>query len=150
MSKVVVDYGTGRRKSSIARVFLTKGSGKVVVNNKDVAEYFPVGSDWHKEAIAPLMVLAVSDRFDVKITVKGGGITGQSGAAKLGLARALERHELRTLGVSSIAELEDKTVERPWHIALRSAGMLTRDSRVVERKVPGLRKARKAKQFSKR
>lgn len=169
--KIEYDYGTGRRKSSVARVFIKKGSGKVTINDRALDDYFPGATDWRYQVTAPLAVLEQLDKFDVKATVKGGGMTGQAGALKLGLARALDKHELRLLGLtmadvraahlnrSAIKSDEESDTEggesgglpdRPWHVTLRGAGYLTRDPRVVERKVVGLVKARKAKQFSKR
>ncbi|WP_040727775.1 30S ribosomal protein S9 [Thiomicrorhabdus sp. Kp2] len=124
-------YGTGRRKSSVARVFLKAGSGKMTVNGRDITEYFARETD--------LMVINQSleatenvDKFDAFITVAGGGTTGQAGAVRHGLARALVAYE---------------EGNRP---ALRARGLLTRDARQVERKKVGLRKARRRPQFSKR
>lgn len=125
-----VYYGTGRRKSSVARVFLTKGTGKITVNGRDVEEYFP-----HKTLVMdlkqPLTLLNVTADYDIKTTVKGGGFTGQAGAIRLGIARALLEagHNRDTL---------------------KRAGMLTRDARQKERKKYGLKGARRAPQFSKR
>ncbi|MGI6644777.1 MAG: 30S ribosomal protein S9 [Bacilli bacterium] len=125
-----VYYGTGRRKSSVARVFLTKGTGKITVNGRDVEEYFP-----HKTLVMdlkqPLTLLNVTADYDIKTTVKGGGFTGQAGAIRLGIARALlEAGHNRDI--------------------LKRAGMLTRDARQKERKKYGLKGARRAPQFSKR
>lgn len=123
-------YGTGRRKDAIARVRLVPGSGKVTVNGRDAKEYF--GRDALVEAaIAPFKVTDTLGHFDVIARLNGGGISGQSGALRLGIARALlEAGEYRT--------------------ELKRAGYLTRDSRMVERKKYGLKKARKRPQFSKR
>ena len=124
-------YGTGRRKSSVARVFLTPGSGKISINDKTIEEYF--GRDTSRMIVVqPFEKLDMNDQWDVKCTVVGGGNTGQAGAIRLGISRAL---------LESDEELRK---------ALRAEGFLTRDARKVERKKVGLRKARKAVQFSKR
>lgn len=125
------NYGTGRRKSSVARVFLKKGSGKIVINGRDIANYF------HRETSImivrqPLVLTENAEAFDVMANVSGGGETGQSGAIRHGIARALVDYD---------AALKP---------ALSHAGLITRDAREVERKKVGLRKARRAKQFSKR
>ena len=161
MSKKIYDYGTGRRKASVARAFVTKGKGSVVVNGKKIDEYFPANTDWCFKALAPLAALNVADKFDFKVTVKGGGVTGQSGAVCLAIARALVNNELRLLGMSAdearVKKLEasqqqedDDSSLTPWHDKLRSAGLLTRDPRVVQRKRCGFLKARRKPQFSKR
>jgi small subunit ribosomal protein S9 len=124
-------YGTGRRKSSAARVFLTKGSGQIVINDRPIDEFF--GRETARMIVRqPLEKLEMLDKFDIKATVKGGGISGQAGAIRLGLTRALMEY--------------DEELRRP----LRKAGYVTRDSREVERKKVGLHKARKATQYSKR
>ena len=125
-------YGTGRRKSSIARVRLVPGNGKVTINGRDIDEYF--GLDTLKVIVRqPLTVTSTIGNFDVIAKVEGGGFTGQAGAIRHGIARAL---------------LEvDSDAYRP---ALKAAGFLTRDSRMKERKKYGLKKARRASQFSKR
>lgn len=124
-------YGTGRRKSSVARVFLTPGSGKILINNKSIEDYF--GRDTSRMVVKqPFEKLDFVDQWDVKCTVVGGGNTGQAGAIRLGISRAL---------LESDEELRK---------ALRAEGFLTRDARKVERKKVGLRKARRAVQFSKR
>lgn len=125
------NYGTGRRKSSVARVFLKKGSGKIVINGRDIANYF------HRETSImivrqPLVLTENAEAFDVMASVSGGGETGQSGAIRHGIARALVDYD---------AALKP---------TLSHAGLITRDAREVERKKVGLRKARRAKQFSKR
>ena len=123
-------YGTGRRKSSVARVYITPGKGKIIVNEKDVNEYMPYAT-LVMDLKQPLEVLNVADKYDVEAFVSGGGFTGQAGAIRLGIARALlEAHEDR------------KT--------LKVAGLLTRDARAKERKNYGLKAARRAPQFSKR
>ena len=124
-------YGTGRRKSSSARVFLTPGTGKIVVNDKDINEYFSRETGV-MIATQPLEKLGLDDQFDIKATVVGGGTTGQAGAIRLGISRAL---------------LESDDTLRPQ---LKEYSFLTRDARKVERKKVGLRKARRSVQFSKR
>ncbi len=124
-------YGTGRRKSSSARVFLRAGSGNIVVNGKPLTEFFgrETGSMIVRQ---PLNTVDMDDKFDINVTVTGGGITGQAGAIRLGIARALLQYDEAMRG------------------ALKSEGFLTRDAREVERKKVGLHKARRATQFSKR
>lgn len=127
----IVYYGTGRRKSSIARVRITEGSGKITINGKDIEEFF--GLETLKVIVRqPLAVTNTTSKYDVIATVKGGGITGQAGAVRHGLARALN---------------EANSEFRP---SLKTNGFLTRDPRMKERKKYGLKKARKAPQFSKR
>ncbi len=122
---------TGRRKTSTARVFMKPGSGNIIVNNRPVDEYF--GRETARMVVRqPLELMEVDDKFDFKITVKGGGITGQAGAIRHGITRALIRYDESMRG------------------ALRKAGFVTRDARKVERKKVGLHKARKAPQYSKR
>ena len=124
-------YGTGRRKSSKARVFLSKGKGEITINNRPIDEFF--GRETAVMIVRqPLETLEMVDKFDVRVTVEGGGISGQAGAIRLGLTRALMEYD---------GEL------RP---TLRKAGYVTRDAREVERKKVGLHKARKATQYSKR
>jgi small subunit ribosomal protein S9 len=124
-------YGTGRRKSSTARVFLTKGNGQIVVNDLPLDEFF--GRETARMIVRqPLQKVELSDQFDVRATVAGGGISGQAGAIRMGLTRALIEY--------------DEELRRP----LRKAGYVTRDAREVERKKVGLHKARKATQYSKR
>ncbi len=123
-------YGTGRRKSSIARVYVTPGKGKIVVNGKDVNEYMPYAT-LVMDLSQPLTVSGTQDKFDVEAHVLGGGFTGQAGAIRLGIARALLE-----------AGVDRKT--------LKVAGLLSRDSRAKERKKYGLKAARRAPQFSKR
>ncbi|MBI3914685.1 MAG: 30S ribosomal protein S9 [Chloroflexi bacterium] len=123
--------GIGRRKAATARVRVTAGTGDYMVNGKSVKEYFPL-TVLLSQATSPLRVTQNEGRFGVSVLVKGGGIPGQSVAVSLGLARALL--------------LVDATFKK----ALRNAGLLTRDPRVKERKKPGLKKARKAKQYTKR
>ncbi len=124
-------YGTGRRKSSKARVFLSKGKGDIVINNRPIDEFF--GRETAVMIVRqPLEKLEMTDRFDINCTVEGGGISGQAGAIRLGLSRALIEY--------------DGELRSP----LRKAGFVTRDAREVERKKVGLHKARKATQYSKR
>ena len=130
-SKAYVSNGLGRRKSSVARVYLAEGTGKIVINKRDIRSYFPKATNRYV-VNQPLLLLKLSDKYDFNINVKGGGTTGQAGAIRLGIARAL-------------VELDPNM--RP---ELKKAGFLTRDPRKVERKKPGLAKARKSKQFSKR
>ena len=126
-----VFYSTGRRKESTARVFLSKGTGKITVNSNPIEKYF--GRKTNIMVVKQALNLTeTTDKTDIKITVKGGGPSGQAGAIKLGIARAL---------------LQFDDTLRPL---LKKNGFLTRDSRVVERKKVGLRKARKDVQFSKR
>ena len=124
-------YATGKRKDAIARVWIKPGSGKVIVNGKEMNSYFarPVLQMILRQ---PFQVAGVEDQFDVNATVKGGGLSGQAGAVKHGISKALQLYEPALRG------------------ALKSAGFLTRDSRVVERKKYGKRKARRSFQFSKR
>ena len=124
-------FATGRRKCSVARVRIKPGSGKMVVNKKDLDEYFKRQQD-QNAVLAPLKAVKAEKAFDVFINVKGGGTTGQSGASLLGIARALKKYDEGFLP------------------ALRDSGHLTRDPRMVERKKPGQRGARRKFQFSKR
>ena len=124
-------YGTGRRKSSTARVYLTAGSGSITVNQRTLEQYF--GRETARMVVRqPLELAEMTDKVDVKVVVKGGGISGQAGAIRHGITRALMEY--------------DETL-RP---ALRKAGYVTRDAREVERKKVGLHKARKRPQYSKR
>ena len=125
------NYGTGRRKSSTARVFLRKGSGSITVNERPLDEFF--GRQTARMIVRqPLELTQSSDKFDLMVTVAGGGTTGQAGAIRLGIARALVEYDESLKG------------------ELRKAGFMTRDAREVERKKVGLHKARRATQFSKR
>ncbi|MBQ4058592.1 MAG: 30S ribosomal protein S9 [Lachnospiraceae bacterium] len=131
MAKTTKFYGTGRRKSSVARVYLTPGTGKVTINKKDMDDYF--GLDTLKLIVnQPFVATDNVGKFDVLVNVRGGGFTGQAGAIRHGISRAL---------------LEADADNRA---ALKKAGFLTRDSRMKERKKPGLKAARRAPQFSKR
>jgi small subunit ribosomal protein S9 len=124
-------YGTGRRKSSVARVWVKAGKGAFVVNNKSLEEYFRVATLCSK-ILSPFKATNSEGKFDVFCTVKGGGHSGQAGAVLLGIARALDKFD------------------SDFHSNLRNGGLLTRDARVVERKKYGKRKARRSTQFSKR
>ena len=131
MATTQQNYGTGRRKSSAARVFLRSGSGKIVVNGRTLDDFF--GRQTARMIVRqPLELTQMSDRFDINVTVAGGGTTGQAGAIRLGISRALVEY--------------DENLKPP----LRKAGFMTRDAREVERKKVGLHKARRASQFSKR
>lgn len=131
MATTQQNYGTGRRKSSTARVFLRAGKGAIVVNDKPLDQFF--GRETSRMIVRqPLELTKLGEKFDIMVTVEGGGNTGQAGAIRLGIARALVEY--------------DQTLKSP----LRKAGFMTRDAREVERKKVGLHKARRATQFSKR
>ncbi|TAM95095.1 MAG: 30S ribosomal protein S9 [Chitinophagaceae bacterium] len=121
----------GRRKEAVARVFISKGSGKITINGKDHKVYFQL-QYLQNQVELPLKTIEATENFDIVITVKGGGIKGQAEASRLGIARGL------------------CDINAEWRPALKHAGLLMRDSRVVERKKPGQKKARKNFQFSKR
>ena len=124
-------YGTGRRKSSVARVYLVPGTGKITINKRDIDEY--LGLETLKVVVRqPLVATETVDKFDVLVNVKGGGYTGQAGAIRHGIARALLQ------------------VDSEYRPVLKAAGFLTRDPRTKERKTYGLKAARRAPQFSKR
>jgi len=124
-------YSTGRRKSSTARVYLKKGSGNITINRRSLEQYF--GRETGRMVVRqPLQTTNLSDKFDINISVRGGGISGQAGAIRHGITRALIEY--------------DETLRKP----LRQAGFVTRDAREVERKKIGLHKARKRPQYSKR
>ncbi len=131
MAAEIQVYATGRRKESVARVWVAPGSGRILVNDKPLESYFPMKT-LQTVVSQPLAVAETSGKYDVKATVEGGGIAGQAGAVRHGIARALSR--------------ADSTLRIP----LKKAGFLTRDSRMKERRKYGLKKARKAPQFSKR
>ena len=131
MAKTANYYGTGRRKSSVARVYLVPGTGKITINKRDIDEYF--GLDTLKLIVRqPLVATETADKYDVKVNVVGGGFTGQAGAIRHGISRAL---------------LE---VDGDFRPVLKKAGFLTRDPRMKERKKYGLKAARRAPQISKR
>ena len=124
--------GLGRRKEAVARVRIKPGTGVIKINGRDLAEYFP--NKLHQQLVTdPFKVLGLTDSYDVTARIQGGGVAGQAGALRLGIARSL--NEI------------DRDNNRP---ALKKAGFLSRDARVIERKKAGLKKARKASQFSKR
>lgn len=124
-------FGTGRRKCAIARVILTLGSGNIQINKREFTDYIP-SKETRLETIKPLMLTKILDKYDVFANVYGGGVTAQAGAIRLGIARSLLK------------------ANPSLRIILKKAGFLTRDSRCVERKKYGLKKARRAPQFSKR
>ncbi|MGA2024632.1 MAG: 30S ribosomal protein S9 [Steroidobacteraceae bacterium] len=126
-----VNYGTGRRKSSTARVYMQAGNGRITINNRPIDEFF--GRETGRMIVRqPLEVVQLASTFDIRVQVDGGGITGQAGAIRHGIARALISY--------------DESLRRP----LRQAGFVTRDAREVERKKVGRRKARRGPQYSKR
>jgi small subunit ribosomal protein S9 len=126
-----MNYGTGRRKTSAARVFLNRGNGDITVNGRPLDKFF--GRETARMVVRqPLVVTEMADKVDISVTVTGGGTTGQAGAIRHGIARALVEHD------------------EAMRSTLRRAGFLTRDARAVERKKVGLHKARKRPQFSKR
>lgn len=136
-------YGTGRRKSATARVYLKAGSGDIVINNRALDEYF--GRETARMIVKqPLETLGVQGQFDIKIVVDGGGISGQAGAIRHGITRALMAYDEE--GAPEERGLEADSFRRQ----LRAKGYVTRDPRRVERKKVGLHKARKATQYSKR
>lgn len=128
---MINNISVGRRKTSVARSYLTPGTGKITVNGKDVAEYFPTDT-LLEEVRQPMTATETNDRYDARVRVRGGGLHGQAGAIKMSIARALV------------------TIDEEFRPKLRSNGLLTRDSRMVERKKYGQKKARKRFQFSKR
>ena len=138
MEKNRVFIGTGRRKSSVAQVKLVPGTGKITVNGKDVREFFPYETNV-MDLKQPLTITNTADTFDIDVKVNGGGFTGQTGAIRLGITRALLDYDKVN---------EDK--EDSFRKILKRAGFITRDPRSKERKKPGLKKARRAPQFSKR
>ena len=130
-TKAAKYYGTGRRKSSVARVYLVPGKGNITINKRDIDEYF--GLETLKTIVRqPLTLTETTEKYDVTVSVKGGGFSGQAGAIRHGLSRAL------------------LTVDADFRPVLKKAGFLTRDPRMKERKKYGLKKARRAPQFSKR
>ena len=131
-------YGTGRRKGAVARVILTPGTGKITVNGKDVNEYMPFDV-LVMDLRRPLVVTKNEESFDVTASVDGGGFSGQTGAIRLGITRALLEYDK-----------ENEGKEDSYRKILKAAGMVTRDPRSKERKKPGLKAARRAPQFSKR
>ena len=175
-TKIINGYyhASGSRKEASARVFMKEGTGKTTVNGRPIELYFGKDTTWLARAVAPIKLIRQEGLFDMMITVKGGGINGQSGAVAHGIARALDLYAMKNSPVVEFVEGDEEQVagqegessetesettvsestgplgvER-WHAAIRKAGHLTRDSRRVLRKKVGLVKARKAKQFSKR
>lgn len=124
-------YATGRRKTSSARVFIKEGNGKILINKKSLEKYFPRETS-RMIVLQPLQLFNINNKFDLYITVKGGGISGQAGAIRHAISRALVNQD------------------ESFHIKLKKNGLLTRDSRKVERKKVGLRKSRRSPQYSKR
>ena len=138
MAKERVFYGTGRRKSSVARVILTPGKGKITVNGIDVNEYMPF-EVLVMDLKQPLVVTNNEETFDIEVNVNGGGFSGQTGAIRLGIARALMEYDK-----------ENEGKEDSYRKILKANGFVTRDARSKERKKYGLKAARRAPQFSKR
>ena len=137
MAKTFV--GTGRRKRSVARVRMTSGKGKITINGRDVNEYLPFKT-LVMDLTQPLEITKTRDKFDIDVTVYGGGFSGQTGAIRLGITRALLEYDQNT----------DPTSDSSFRKILKQAGFITRDARIKERKKYGLKKARRAPQFSKR
>ena len=137
MAKVFI--GTGRRKSSVAQVKMTAGTGKITVNGVDVNEFMPYAT-YVMDLKQPLVATNTENTFDIDVKVNGGGFSGQTGAIRLGIARALLEYDKDT----------DPTSDTSFRKILKAAGLVTRDSRAKERKKPGLKAARRAPQFSKR
>lgn len=143
MAELQQYYGTGRRKSSTARVFMRPGKGEIKVNDRPLSEYF--GRETASMIIRqPLETVDLLNKFDIYATVAGGGISGQAGAIRLGIARALVKYDEKDTPEGEEARPDS------FRRKLRARGLLTRDSRRVERKKVGLHKARRATQYSKR
>jgi len=143
MTKKQQYYGTGRRKTSIAKVFMHLGHGNIIVNDKTLEKYF--GRETSRMVVRqPLTLTNLLNKFDIEVSVKGGGDSSQAGAIRLGITRALVDYEKQT---STTEELEGT---RTLHKTLRQAGLFTRDARIVERKKVGRHKARRGTQYSKR
>ena len=139
MANKRIFIGTGRRKSSIAQVRMVPGSGKITVNGRDVRDFFPYETTV-MDLKQPLVATNTENTFDIEVKVNGGGFTGQAGAIRLGITRALLDYDKDT----------DPTSDTSFRKILKTAGFITRDSRIKERKKPGLKAARRAPQFSKR
>jgi small subunit ribosomal protein S9 len=139
MADKKVYTGTGHRKSSIARIRMTSGKGKITINGKDVNEYLPFPT-LVMDLCQPLDVTNTRDKFDIEAEVNGGGFSGQTGAIRLGITKALLEYDSNT----------DPASDTSFRKVLKANGFITRDSRIKERKKPGLKKARRAPQFSKR
>jgi small subunit ribosomal protein S9 len=152
MATVNQNLGTGRRKTATARVFLRPGKGTIIVNNKALDEFF--GRETARMVVLqPLQVVDVVNNFDVYVTVKGGGISGQAGAIRHGITRALIDYERENMMHGQKDDDEDGdggNNNGEWHKMLRKEGYVTRDPRAVERKKVGRHKARKSIQYSKR
>jgi small subunit ribosomal protein S9 len=150
-------YGTGRRKTSTARVFICKGTGQIHINKKKIDEYFRLNFA-NMVIQEPLKLLKIEDMFDIKVTVVGGGIIGQAGAIRHGLTRALILYDNEFNVEDTEKDHKEKEEKVPdlkhqiitWKQKLRKAGFVTRDPRKVERKKVGFRKSRKKEQYSKR
>ena len=139
MADKKVYIGTGRRKSSVAQVKMVPGSGKIIVNGRDVHEFFPYETNV-MDLKQPLVATDTVETFDIEVKVNGGGFTGQTGAIRLGITRALLQYDANN----------DPDSETSFRKILKRAGFITRDARIKERKEPGLKAARRAPQFSKR
>ena len=137
MNKVFI--GTGRRKASVAQVKMVPGKGTITVNGVDVHDFFPYETNV-MDLKQPLVATSTEESFDIEVKVDGGGFTGQTGAIRLGIARALLQYDIAN----------DPTIETSFRAILKRAGFVTRDARIKERKKPGLKSARRAPQFSKR
>lgn len=149
-------YGTGRRKTSIARVFMRPGTGKIIINRLDLEKYFVLATA-RMQVMMPLELMKATEQFDITITVQGGGIMGQAGAIRHGITRALINYDEADLPVAAAKETTsaDSDVDAvetvlSYRRQLRKEGFVTRDPRKVERKKVGHRKARKKSQYSKR
>ncbi len=138
MSKKIIT-ATGRRKRSVAQVRMTSGTGKITVNGVDVNEYMPFAT-LVMDLKQPLVLTNNESTFDIEVIARGGGFSGQAGAIRLAITRALLKYDSET----------DQTREDSYRKILKTEGFVTRDSRIKERKKPGLKKARRAPQFSKR
>ena len=138
MADIKVYIGTGRRKSSVAQVNMVSGKGKITVNGRDVRDFFPYETNV-MDLMQPLVLTSTDEMFDIDVKVNGGGFTGQTGAIRLGITRALLEYDKPNEGN-----------EGCFRSVLKRAGFVTRDSRSKERKKPGLKAARRAPQFSKR
>jgi small subunit ribosomal protein S9 len=139
MADKKVYTSTGHRKSSIARITMTPGKGKITINGRDVNEYLPFPT-LVMDLCQPLDATNTRDKFDIDAKVSGGGFSGQTGAIRLGITRALLEYDSNT----------DPSSDSSFRKILKAKGFITRDSRIKERKKPGLKKARRAPQFSKR
>lgn len=139
MADKKVYIGTGRRKSSVAQVKMVPGKGKITVNGRDVNEFFPYETNV-MDLKQPLVATSTEETFDIEVKVNGGGFTGQTGAIRLGITRALLQYDANN----------DPDSETSFRKILKRAGFVTRDARIKERKKPGLKAARRAPQFSKR